>query len=123
MANTLPTTMEYFDNLLGEQLTEGGGGESDFSIVFLTISSQKNVYFALKNCIRIMGNVGEKNFVADDYTIAPQDGTKVLYIPLIDGYWECEYEIGAGGTLNVVGNGEANDGLISITGDCTITIS
>lgn len=26
MANTLPTTMEYFDNLLGEQLTEGGGG-------------------------------------------------------------------------------------------------
>ncbi len=33
MANTLPTTMEYFDNLLGEQLTEGGGsgggGSSD----------------------------------------------------------------------------------------------
>lgn len=38
MAN-LPTTMEYFDNLLGEQLTEGGGsgggGSSDFSKAIL----------------------------------------------------------------------------------------
>lgn len=37
MAN-LPTTMEYFDNLLGEQLTEGGGGSSDFSTATLTIN-------------------------------------------------------------------------------------
>lgn len=41
MANTLPTTMEYFDNLLGEQLTEGGGsggGESDFSTGEVTVN-------------------------------------------------------------------------------------
>lgn len=35
MANTLPTTMEYFDNLLGEQLTEGGGSGGGGSLEFV----------------------------------------------------------------------------------------
>ena len=35
MANILPTTMEYFDKLLGEQLLEGeGGGGSSWQTVF-----------------------------------------------------------------------------------------
>jgi len=44
MAN-LPTTMEYFDNLLGEQLTEeGGGGSSDFIICVDSVSLPLDVY-------------------------------------------------------------------------------
>jgi anti-sigma regulatory factor (Ser/Thr protein kinase) len=53
MANTLPTTMEYFDNLLGEQLTEGGGGSSDFSTatVSVTYNSPDNDIYAKVACV------------------------------------------------------------------------
>ncbi len=39
MADYLPTTMEYFDNLLGEQLTDGGGGggSSDLAVYKVNI--------------------------------------------------------------------------------------
>ena len=40
MANIIPTTMEYFDKLLGEQLLEGeggGGGSSDLAVYKVNI--------------------------------------------------------------------------------------
>lgn len=56
MANTLPTTIEYFDNLLGEQLTEGGGGGGDYTTAKVTIINNSGQDFVAACPIIIFDN-------------------------------------------------------------------
>lgn len=117
MANTLPTTMEYFDNLLGEQLTGGGGGSSDFSTAEVTIVNSSNLstnhlYFPFIN--------PEYNDIEAHNTGFL--GTRTFTVPLYMNRAAILFdEMPAG--INVTGDAEIDEEVVVITGDCTITIS
>ena len=114
MANTLPTTMEYFDNLLGEQLTEGGGGSSDFSTATMSVIGDPNVaelYFPYVSDFNGVDTIRTKVSSDAPFTIVMYKGSATL----ID-------------TNNQITSAEGNiqdkgRGYYLITGDCTITIS
>lgn len=127
MANTLPTTMEYFDNLLGEQLTdgEGGGGSSDFSTAHVRITNNSSEDIQLYLPV---------------YFSHPQYGSFIqgrMPLPTDEPTFEGDVVIPVNGELlvganfpsfttsntTVTGNATVENGELSITGDCTITIS
>jgi len=127
MANTLPTTMEYFDNLLGEQLTEGGGGSSDFSTATVTLTNGSGTTIP----VIYIENVIEENALGEEspagvinavYNIG---STASIRVPLYKGgaLWQIgdellDYEISVSGSATKV-----SSAIYHITGDCTITIS
>ena len=118
MANTLPTTMEYFDNLLGEQLTEGGGGgSSDFSTAKVTVTGGESS--TIQGICIATDEYGE--YLDNLYPVQsddPQDIRAVLYKGV--GTVKIQTE----GTLNVSGNiQQVTSEAYDITGDCAITIS
>lgn len=115
-ANNLPTTMEYFDNLLGEQLLEGGGG-GDFSTANLQIVNQGgypiNLTFA--TVLRNTATFGGYTEYID---------SNVLPIILYKGFAGLMVELLSGGNISVSGAIEnQEDNFYIVTGDCTITIS
>lgn len=134
MANTLPTTMEYFDNLLGEQLTEGGGGGGgDFTTAQVTIINGAGA----ERCV-LIPRTSEAFLPFDPYpsiscyvSLLSNETTEITVV-LYKG--NCKVRSGdSGDQLNgshvasgfVVTSGEAEiveEGVL-ITGDCTITIS
>lgn len=128
MANTLPTTMEYFDNLLGEQLTEGGGsgggGSSDFSTAVLTITntSEKPVICEVP-CYRD----GAKVATTRAFTFgASGDEPKTTTVNVICKTNGATLTIATKGvTATTSGNIQyiEEENAYLITGDCTITIS
>lgn len=115
MANTLPTTMEYFDNLLGEQLTEGGGGSSDFSTANVTVNvntQQFEFYAPIIN--------EEHGYLGSYDSINPSE-SETLTVCLYKG--KALTQFFTDGVVSVSGNAQLNNDQILITGDCTITIS
>ena len=124
MANTLPTTMEYFDNLLGEQLTECGGG-GDFTTAQVTFNVIGNATATLEDFYEIADLPGGRRSLmhADECVIDLSYAGTTYTIPLVDGV--CYQAIFSSGTIATSGNAEylPDDDYLLITGDCTITIS
>lgn len=119
MANTLPTTMEYFDNLLGEQLTDGGGsgGGGDLTTANMQIvnpgSRPINLTFA--TVMRNTATMGGYTEYID---------SNVLPIILYKGLAGLVVELLSGGNISISGAITSEDEHhYIITGDCTITIS
>lgn len=124
MAN-LPTTMEYFDNLLGEQLTEGGGGgSSDFSTATMTIQviGDENK-IALQDFLIIEEEDGHRYFVSmHEFDVIAHDGEMTYQIPILDGGYGVDIT-DLVGTVSIAGMGRYFTDHIYCQGDCTITIS
>lgn len=128
MANTLPTTMEYFDNLLGEQLTEGGGsgggGSSDFSTAELTVNvpSRSGVFHGF----RIYGAFID-SYESEDYSIGSirisSQGTHAITLILYKGVAYMSFDVGITPTTEGLIAYDEDMGMYKVTGDCTITIS
>ena len=120
MANTLPTTMKYFDTLLGEQLLEGeggGGGSSDFSTAEVTIVNNTGDGTSFDGAIIKNGNININTRL--------DEGTNILTLVLYKGVSYCgTYDIDMS-TAVITGDAEytSEDNCYIITGDCTITIS
>lgn len=115
MANTLPTTMEYFDNLLGEQLTEGGGGgSSDLSTAKVTVVNEESVEIKVPVAV----NADNKKFSASgiyesgSYDVILYGGSCYGLIP------EMQAVVSVSGDIVL----EENNNII-ITGDGTITVT
>lgn len=120
MANTLPTTMEYFDNLLGEQLTDGGGsggGSSDFSTAKVTIIGHNDArgflppsfpYVADNNTSVTMGVQEENSHI---YTVVLYKGSAWGVVRGAD-------------TIAMTGGVELSqdEEHLTVTGDGTLTI-
>lgn len=126
MANTLPTTMEYFDNLLGEQLTDGGGsgggGSSDFSTAKVTFSS--TAFQTEFRGIALFEDDGAQFMQYDTLIFGDSVGTMTYNLVLFKGLQTIEMPEGV--TATVTGNATVVEGVgrgIEITGDCTINIS
>ena len=117
MANTLPTTMEYFDNLLGEQLTDGGGGggSSDFSTAEVTVNANTQQFEFLVPLIN------EKFGYLGAYDNINPSESETLTVCLYKGKALTQFL--TDGVVSVSGNAQLNNNQILITGDCTITIS
>ena len=116
MADYLPTTMEYFDNLLGEQLTdgEGGGGSSDFSTAEVTLDNEYGADFLYFGAITIEGN---ELIYTDIEVEAGETATTTVLLykgKSIDIYPINGYEF----TGNV--SYDSEKGVYYITGDATI---
>lgn len=129
MANTLPTTMEYFDNLLGEQLTEGGGsgggGSSDFSTARGTLHT----------------SIEGQSVLIDKAVIVDESEPVNPLVPLVENEWydaatlnfvlyNGAYSLGIipNGynitSVSVEGGAEmVNPGTIKITGDFTLNVT
>ena len=135
MANTLPTTMEYFDNLLGEQLTEGGGsgggGSSDFSTATVTVNATIDKtgsilppICALNMPIITTAPSGQATGYADvtdgttQYTVILYKGKAVTFS---QNYGEKTQLYVTSSTGNVEYD-EGNEAYI-ITGDCTLNVT
>jgi glutamine phosphoribosylpyrophosphate amidotransferase len=116
MANTLPTTMEYFDNLLGEQLTEGGGGSSDFSTATITVNPTHKAVVTMP-VIREDGVVEIRGIHGTSQFILGEQGTSIHIEVMSD---DATITI-TGDYREVVEEGEVVEQIA--TGDCTITIS
>ena len=140
MANTLPTTMEYFDNLLGEQLTEGGGsgggGSSDFSTAEVKAIIQNTLQVKFKTIAYIINGEMEAGYdEADEYFMRTFNWVSVdspLNVVMYNGHANLilasreEVQIVATENPdNVVITYDDEMGMynLALTGDCTITIS
>lgn len=136
MANTLPTTMEYFDNLLGEQLTDGGGsggGSSDFSTASVTVDITA-VTDDDYNYNIIMPYISEGNGHKDSRGSANYwslSGGVGTYQAILTGEGVIAIvSVPSNGEITTSGNigsamvpvDEGNQAFL-ITGDCTLTIS
>lgn len=119
MANTLPTTMEYFDNLLGEQLTEGGGG-GEIETAQVIFRSSSGTY-RVASC-----GIETNNLIIGKISEVATNQSFMVKIPLIDG----KAHISAEGFLDVDftempifsgGITMGEDGIV-ITGDGSITL-
>lgn len=130
MANTLPTTMEYFDNLLGEQLTDGGGsggGSSDFSTAEVTVRGNSEQYFQM---FGVVADISQKLELEEPYlaidtidsSVTGDTYTVVLYQGTTYGFAGASSEaIAVSGNVSLLAAEHGT--LFVITGDCTITIS
>ena len=117
MANTLPTTMEYYDNLLGEQLTEGGGGSSDFSTAEVTIIGYNDNMGFLPPSFP---------YVADNNTIvtmpAQEENSHTYTVVLYKG---SAWGVIRGADIKAMTGGielSQDDEFLIVTGDGTLTI-
>ena len=113
----IPTNMQYFNELLGEQLGGGGGGgDSDFSTAQVTIVLEgENTEINWDSCPTV--DTANDLLVAIAYA---DTSPTVITVPLYKG--KCYWDHSTRG-LTISGNIEEFwEGLL-ITGDCTITIS
>lgn len=124
MADTLPTTMEYFDNLLGEQLTDGGGGggSSDFSTAEVTFEGIGGIVLAgmpkiISTPFDALTSVQDE--VHDEtYTIALYKGKAVISLDPSGGTGQ---NVATSGAIELLDDSAFP--VYLVTGDCTITIS
>jgi len=143
MANTLPTTMEYFDNLLGEQLTEeGGGGSSDFSTAEVTIVNGSESAeipvgvgaFAMEDqdyttAIILDSTHGMQPITEDGFPVA--DSLTTTYVLITNKgmrFWKSNetrnvYAVTGNAEIIDVGTDKRPHFIVKVSGDCTITIS
>ena len=127
MANTLPTTMEYFDNLLGEQLTEGGGsgggGSSDFSTAEVTIVNNGSVSRTLDipSCFESTESPLGLPFINYQTQPVASGESATFKVALYKGTAMLNSKLSFETSGNITHNDTYN--IYLITGDCTITIS
>lgn len=107
----IPTNMQYFNELLGEQLGGGGGGSSDFSTAQVTVTFETGATLFTPYCYDYNGIAGIDTAILDSgtYTVALYKGAALASVQ--------SGQIAGTGNIEIEGN-EA-----IITGDCTITIS
>lgn len=128
MANTLPTTMEYFDNLLGEQLTGGGGGggSSDFSTAEVTFN--KGALGASVSCFIpwFSEEDNETNAfltldeLTESWTVKVPVGGNFITVYFSRAPQSISGDIEAGSDTDILSQ---NFKSYVITGDCTISFS
>ena len=121
MAN-LPGSIKNLNTLLGEQLLDGGGsgggGSSDFSFAQVTFEN----------------NSGSLLLAYMPFIIQPDDALETEnHIPMGNSVAEMVLYKGSASinctsfvptyTVSVSGNATEKRGYVSVTGDCTITIS
>ena len=111
MAN-LPTSIKNLNTLLGEQLTEGGGGSSDFSTATVTIVNNASSGFA-------SGAMITDGSIETEYTV--QSGTNTVTVVLYQGAGWISLEVA--GQKTVSGNIVADDDIYTVSGDGSITIA
>ena len=119
MADYLPTSIKNLNTLLGEQLTEGGGGgSSDFStaeVTFINAGVNTQAYNATASVIKDNGieTVHEQVMVSVTVTVPLYKGVNILpiscisnndqsYMPTTNG--SIVFDIGSGGYV-VTGDG------------------
>lgn len=122
MAN-LPTSIKNLNTLLGEQLTDGGGGgSSDFSIANVTINNPKlcamSIAFAADDAPQgVMALY--KSFWVGDYILPLYKGLNVIDCRRLDNDTTMP-------TISVIGDATYTDGnfgaTIFVRGDCTIIV-
>lgn len=114
MAN-LPTSIKNLNTLLGEQLTDGGGGgSSDFSTATVTVSGSDML------TLPIIQEADPAQGAPAFLMVASQEiGSGTYNVPLYKGGLMVTLP------LNVTVSGDIQDVGMGyfITGDCTITIS
>jgi len=139
MENTLPTTIEYFDNLLGEQLTEGGGGGGDgFTKANVTVIGKAYTTFWGSDEERISGKPiyglleYNNHFYSQIYMTDEKIGDTTFHtwiletsdampaFQFVELAGENPISVSGNCTLQNVGKGGY---VVTFTGDCTITIS
>lgn len=131
MANILPTTMEYFDKLLGEQLLEGegGGGSSDFSTAEVTIINTGEsgwallAPIALEEELVIRGQTYPIGMYSAIQGIIAANTTTVVKLALFNGHAYIEKMALPFTIESTSGDITLNGNFYDITGDCSITIS
>ena len=111
MAN-LPTSIKNLNTLLGEQLTEGGGGgSSDFSTANVTITKAEG-----KIVIWKFPTIISDKIVVDKYF--QQELTETHPVALYKGVLEINMVPGVFSIIS--GNVTEDDGVFTITGDCSL---
>lgn len=120
----IPTNMDYFNKLLGEQL--GGGGGGDFSTAQVTVTNATEtdrigLGFACYNENEL--GEGSPSMILNRIML-PNGETVVFKVPLYKGaaYWNNPFEA-VGSLATVTGSILNENGNFVITGDGTITIS
>ena len=122
MAN-LPTSIKNLNTLLGEQLTEGGGGgSSDFSTAEVTVTiSTHGAYIGLP--VVMLGGEGEEGFAqaleigeSGVYSVILYEGNCTVFAE--------SYTDGKMAVVAVTGNAETmGDSVFTIKGDCAVTVT
>lgn len=117
----IPTNMQYFNELLGEQLGGGGGGSSDFSTAQVTVTRAPHTVLYVPT----MMDMDEEGFSScaimesGTYSVILYKGTSVgfaAYSGGDDNPPQVSIEV-------ISGDAEVSDGEVIITGDCTITVT
>ena len=103
-------------NALEQAVASGGGGSSDFSTAEVTItnSSSEN-YFTLNIPFE---EIGHSDIRVDVDPNSTEMKTAILYNG--SAY---AYDAYGGFSITVSGNASYSDGVVTVTGDCTITAS
>lgn len=116
----IPTNMQYFNELLGEQLGGGGGGSSDFSTAQVTVvNSNSDETIEIYSAFRIV--IGEMSSSSGRWFIDANDTQTFNIIMYAE---RASMEFGPGAHVTSVSGDVTTDGdACDITGDCTITIS
>lgn len=126
MAN-LPTSIKNLNTLLGEQLTEGGGGgSSDFSMAQVTFnnSNSNHAYMAYVPAVQD----AEPLCIKQDFVEVASDNPYIANIPLYKGkiftslnaFLDVDYDTAP--VLTGAITYDANSNLFLIEGDGTITL-
>lgn len=137
MANTLPTTMEYFDNLLGEQLTDGGGGGGGCTTAKVKVIGKANTTFWGSGELHIKGKpiygileYGDHFYAVHDFNNAEVGDTtyNVIIFETGEEFPAFQFDVEDGENVTASGNCTVvnpSTGVYAVlfTGDCTITIS
>lgn len=117
----IPTNMQYFNELLGEQLGGGGGGSSDFSTAQVTIVLEGEIGEITEIIWHDCPTVDTANDLLVGLAYVDTFPT-VITVPLYKGkcYWDHSV---MPGVITLSGNIEEFWEGMLITGDCTITIT
>ena len=105
---------------MNEAIAEGGGGGGDFSTATVTIinNSSKTVFFPCPGWISVEG---DEFMVCTAY--AERSSTEEYPALLYNGKGAAELAGFQDVTYSVSGNAIDDDGLVTITGDCTFTFT
>lgn len=111
----IPTNMQYFNELLGEQLGGGGGGgSSDFSTAQVTVSLS-----SLGQVVFLPNTIDDEGYEA---VYSDIQGSGTYNVVLYKG--RCVGTVNLGGVqVSATGNIEIDGTAITVTGDGTITVT
>ena len=105
-------------------LLGGGGGSSDFSTATVTVTSQKQnwgvsiIVPAILDDDEWLGTC-----IYSDWTFNTISNPTPFQVVLYKGETKASVYPNEGDTISVSGDATFADGILTITGDCTITVS